>query len=91
MKKSYRIGSSFHQKSIEVHRTENNVERRAKEVRFFCTLFAPVCRFVEQVEQVVGQGSLERICPDFGRRKKEVFGASICKGGLCQMRKMFAG
>ena len=160
LKKSYRIGSSFHQKSIEVHRTENNVERRAKEVRFFCTLFAPVCRFVEQVEQVVGQGSLERICPDFGwrkkggvwskylpevtlpdtknrikirkkrrakkvrlflrpvcpcvplcetggvvagqgslericpdfgRRKKEVFGASICKGGLCQMRKMFAG
>ena len=74
MKKSYRIGSSFHQKSIEVHRTENNVERRAKEVRFFCTLFAPVCRFAEQVEQVVGQGSLERICPDFGQRKKEGIG-----------------
>lgn len=40
---------------------------------------------------VAGQGSLERICPNFGRRKKAVFGASICKGGLWRMRKMFAG
>ena len=42
LKKSYRIGSSFHQKSIEVHRTENNVERRSKGFAFFAPRL-PLC------------------------------------------------
>lgn len=40
---------------------------------------------------VAGQGSLERICPDFGQRKKRVLGINICQRELCQMRKIFAG
>ena len=79
MKKSYRIGSSFHQKSIEVHRTENNVERRAKEVRLFCTLFALVCRFAEQVEQLQGKAVWSEFAPILGKGKKEVLGANICQ------------
>lgn len=75
--------------------TKNRIKirkkRRAKKVRLFLRPVCPCVPLCETGGVVAGQGSLERICPDFGRRKKEVFGASICKGGLCQMRKMFAG
>ena len=63
--------SSFHQKSIEVHRTENNVERRAKEVRFFLHTVCPCVPLCRAGGTVAGKSSLERICPDFGRREKE--------------------
>lgn len=71
MKKSYQIGSSFHQKSIGVYRTENNIARRV--VKCFAFFLRPVCPCVLLCGVggvVTGQGSLERICPDFGRRKK---------------------
>lgn len=70
MKKSYRVRSSFHQKSIGVHRTENNEERRAKEVRLFLRPVCPCVPLCGVGGVVAGQSSLERICPDFGRRKK---------------------
>lgn len=69
LKKSYRIGSSFHQKSIEVHRTENNIARRA--VKRFAFFLRPVCPCVPLCGVggvVAGKSSLERICPDFGQR-----------------------
>mgnify|MGYP005762650653 CR=1 FL=1 len=83
MKKSYQIGSSFHQKRIGVHRTENNMTRRAvKWFAFFCALFAPVCHFVEQVEQLQGKAVWSEFAPILGEGKKRVLGADICKGGL---------
>ena len=48
-------------------------------VRFFCTQFAPVCRFVEQVEQLQDKAAWSEFAPILGEGKKEVFGANICQ------------
>ena len=74
LKKSYRIRSSFHQKSIEVHRTGNNVERRTVECSPFLRPVCPCVPLCGTGGVVAGQGSLEQICPDFGQRKKEGIG-----------------
>jgi len=57
-------------------------KRRAKRFAFFCALFAPVCHFVEQVEQLQAKAAWSEFAPILGEGKKGVFGASICKGGL---------
>ena len=58
-----------------------------RQYRLICPC-VPLCR---AGGVIAGAGDIRRICPDFGRRKKEVFGASICKGGLLTDAKMFAG
>ena len=57
-------------------------KRRAKRFAFFCALFAPVCHFVEQVEQLQGKAVWSEFAPILGEGKKRVLGADICKGGL---------
>ena len=44
--------------------------RRAKKVRLFLHPVCPCVPLCRAGGVVAGQGSLERICPDFGRRKK---------------------
>ena len=78
MKKSYQIGSSFYQKRIGVHRAESNMTRRAvKGFAFFCALFALVCRFAEQVEQLQDKAVWSEFAPILGKEKKEVLRANI--------------
>ena len=48
-------------------------------VRLFCALFALVCRFAEQVEQLQDKAVWSEFAPILGKEKKEVLRANICQ------------
>ena len=56
---------------IKNNRISKTKSRRAEKVRLFLHPVCPCVPLCRAGGTVAGQGSLERICPDFGRREKE--------------------
>ena len=63
--------------------------RRAKRFRLFCALFALVCRFVEQVEQLQGKAVWSEFAPILGKGKKAGIGNQyLPKGTLTDAKNV---